>query len=182
MKRVITATTLAIVLAAIPSFAQVGEGRGAGGLPQTVQWGMQQAMRDLEAESLGITEETMAEKVGADVLRDFVDGAVLRLVLSPEGRFTAYTLEGGDLVSFKLGKQSIELSGEGEWEDPWVSRSGEYQLPKKPQKLSLNLNAGGQEVEVECYNKFGKREEPVTYYVGPLNGLFCMGLAEDETG
>jgi len=35
---------------------------------------------------------------------------------------------------------------------------------------------------VECYNKHGKSEKDVTYYVGPLNGLFCMGLADEDAG
>ena len=153
-----------------------------GGLPQTVQWGMQQAMRDLEAKSLGITEEYMKEEVGAEALQDFIEGAVVRLILSPEGSFAAYTLEGGDLVSFKLGKQQVAVTGDGDWEDPWVARSGEFAAPKKPQKLTLNLDARGQEVQVECFNKYGKSETDVTYYVGPLNGLFCMGLTDEDVG
>ena len=181
MKKTIIVVAVSLLLAAAPSFPQAGQ--GTGGLPQSVQWGMQQAMRDLENESLGITEETMAAEVGADVLKKFVDEAVVRLVLSPEGKFTAYTLEGGELVSFKLGKQSVKMAGEGDWEDPWVSRTGDYEVPKRPQKLSLTLDARGQKIDVECFNKFGKPEQDVTYYVGPLNGLFCMGLAnEDETG
>jgi hypothetical protein len=179
MKHSMIATVIALLAGAAPSFGQAGQ--GTGGLPQSVEWGMQQAMRNLENESLGITEETMAAEVGDEVLASFIEGAVVRLVLSPDGTFTAYTLEGGDLVSFKLGKQSIELSGEGEWEDPWVSRTGDYEVPKRPQKLSLTLDALGQKVDVECFNKFGKPEKDVTYYVGPLNGLFCMGLADDET-
>lgn len=162
--------------------APISAQRDTGSLPQTVQWGMQQAMRDLEEKSLGITVETMQEEVGAEALQEFVDGAVVRLILSPSGGFAAYTLEGGDLVSFKLGKQEVAVEGEGEWEDPWVARSGEYSIPKKPQKLSLQLDAQGQEVVVECFNKYGKSESDVTYYVGPLNGLFCMGLTDEDVG
>lgn len=178
MKKILTLAVVSLFLAASPSFPQAGQ--GSGGLPQSVQWGMQQAMRDLENESLGITQETMAAEVGADVLKKFVDEAVVRLVLSPDGKFTAYTLEGGELVSFKLGKQSVKMTGEGDWEDPWLSRKGDYEVPKRPQKLSLSLDARGQTIDVECFNKFGKPEHDVTYYVGPLNGLFCMGLTDEE--
>jgi len=177
MKRIIHFTLTALLLAATPALAQ-----DTGTLPQTAQWGMQQALRDLETRSLGITEETMKEEVGAEALQEFIDGAVVRLVLSPSGAFSAYTLEGGDLVSFKLGKQAFEVTGDGDWEDPWVARSGEYAVPKKPQKLSLTLDARGQEVLVECHNKFGKPDQDVTYYVGPLNGLFCMGLTNENPG
>jgi len=141
---------------------------------------MQQAMRDLEAKSLGITEEYMKEEVGAEALQDFVEGAVVRLILSPGGSFAAYTLEGGDLVSFQLGKQEVAVTGDGDWEDPWVARSGEFSTPKKPQKLTLSLDAKGQEVQVECFNKYGKSEQNVTYYVDPLNGLFCMELTDED--
>lgn len=178
MKKALALAAVSLLLLAVPSFPQAGQ--GTGGLPQSVQWGMQQAMRDLENESLGITQETMSQEVGADVLKLFVDEAVVRLVLSPAGTFTAYTLEGGELVSFKLGKQSIKMTGEGDWEDPWVSRTGDYEIPKRPQKLTLTLDALGQKTDVEYFNKFGKPEEDVTDYVGPLNGLFCMGLAKEE--
>jgi hypothetical protein len=50
---------------------------------------------------------------------------------------------------------------------------------KKPQKLTLKLDADGREDLAECFNKFGKSEQDATYYVGPLNGLFCMGLADE---
>ena len=175
-------TSECLFLAALLAWVNPVSAQDTGGLPQQVQWGMQQAMRDLENRSLGVTEEAMKEEVGAEVLQEFIDGAVVRLVLSPDGKFSAYTLEGGELVSFELGKQKVEMVGDGDWEDPWVARSGEYEVPKKPQKLSLKLDAQGQEVLVECYNKFGKPEQDVTYYVGPLNGLFCMGLTEDEAG
>lgn len=179
MKRILTIAAVALLVVVGPAFPQAGQ--GTGGLPQSVQWGMQQAMRDLENESLGITEEAMAAEVGEEVLASFVEGAVVRLVLTPDGRFMAYTLEGGELVSFKLGKQAIQLSGEGDWEDPWVSRTGEYEIPKRPQKLTMILDALGQEVVVDCFNKFGKPEENVTYYIGPLNGLFCLGLTDQGT-
>ena len=115
MKKFCCSLVLVLLAPFSPLSAQTQD---TGGLPQAVQWGMQQAMRDLETQSLGITEETMAEEVGAEALEEFIAGAVVRLVLSPTGSFAAYTLEGGD----------------------------------------------------------------VTYYVGPLNGLFCMGLADEDVG
>lgn len=168
----------ALLLAAIPALAQFD----TGGLPQEVQRGMEQAMRDLENKSLGITVEAMAASVGEEELQGFLDGAVVRLVLNPEGNYTAYSLEGGELVSFKLGKQQVSTPAEGELQDRWVKTSGDFEVPKRPQKLSLTMSAGGREVTVDCYNKYGQAEEDVTYYVGPLNGLFCMGLADEQVG
>jgi hypothetical protein len=41
------------------------------------------------------------------------------------------------------------------------------------------MKAGAREVTVDCSNQFKRAEQPVTYYVGPLDGLFCMGLADE---
>lgn len=119
--------------------------RDTGGLPQTVQWGMEQAMPDLEARSLGITQEAMIGEVGAETM------------------------------------QAFAVTDEGDWQDPGVVRS-EYSVPKNPQELTLTFDARGREVKVARYNKFGKAESAVTYYVGPLKGLFCMGLADEGIG
>ena len=177
MTKRIALTIVLLLIAASPSFAQ----RDTGGLPQQVQWGMEHAMRDLEEKSLGITVESMEESVGKEALQDFIDGAVIRLILSPEGQYTSYALEGGDLMSFTLGKKEFAIGSEWESEDDWIKTTGEFSVPKKPQKLALKVSAQGQEISVECYNKYGQTESDVTYYIGPLNGLFCMGLSDTNT-
>ena len=108
---------------------------------------------------------------------------MVRLELHPDGRFTSYSMLGGELVSFKVGKESF-ATGE-EWsldENEWVQRSGEFTVPKKAQKISLTVQAGEQEVTAKCFNKYSGSEGPITFYVGPLDGYFCMGLSEEKGG
>ena len=160
-----------------PSLAQIG----TGDIGQQARRGMEMAMLDLESQSLGVTEESMKESIGEEALATFLEGAVVRLELYPDGRFTSYSMLGGDLVSFKVGKESF-ATGE-EWsldENEWVQRSGEFIVPKKAQKISLTVQAGENEVTAKCFNKYRGADGPVTFYVGPLDGYFCLGLLDEE--
>ena len=160
-----------------PSPAQIG----TGDIGQQARKGMEMAMMDLENQSLGITEEAMKESIGEAELQSFLDGAVVRLVLEPEGRFTSFAMLGGDLVSFTVGKQQV-TTGE-DWtldENEWVQRSGEFEVSKKAQKVSLTVRAGETEVTAKCFNKYRASDGPVTFYVGPLEGYFCLGLLDEE--
>ncbi len=159
-----------------PSLAQIG----TGDIGQQARRGMEMAMMDLENQSAGITEEAMKESIGEAELRAFLDGAVVRLELYPDGRFTSSSMLGGELVSFKVGKESF-MTGE-EWsldENEWVERSGEFTVPKKAQKISLTVQAGEDEVTAKCFNKYNAADGPITFYLGPLEGYFCMGLLDE---
>jgi hypothetical protein len=160
-----------------PSPAQIG----TGDVGQQARRGMEMAMMDLENQSLGITEEAMKESIGEAELQAFLDGAVVRLVLEPEGKFTSSAMLGGDLVSFTVGKQRV-TTGE-DWvldENEWVQRTGEFEVPKKAQKVSLTVRAGETEVTAKCFNKYRGTDGPITFYVGPLDGFFCLGLLDEE--
>lgn len=179
-RRVILGAAVSLLLAGA-SQAQLNDG----GLSQQMRRSMEQAFEDLYNASEGLvapTQDSFEERVGKEKLDAFIDGSVVRLSLEPDGSFSAYALEGGELLSFNLGKASVELAGDEEWVDPWYKRVGSVEVPKKPQKLELNIRAGDSEVQVECHNKYGRTETRVTYYVGPLDGLFCMGLADAGEG
>lgn len=159
-----------------PSRAQPG----AGGMDQQTRRGMEMAMMDLESRSLGITQEAMTESIGEAELEAFLSGAVVRLVLLPDGRFTSYSMLGGELVSFRVGKE--EFTTGDEWsldENEWVQRSGEFNMPKKAQKVSLTVQAGDREITAKCFNKYRGADGPMIFYVGPLDGYFCLGLLEE---
>lgn len=179
-------TLILVVLAAAaaiagPSFAQGGT--DAGGLGQQTQRAMQSAMDDLFNAGMGMpSPESLEEKVGKEKVDAFLAGAVVKLTFMPDGEYKALAQEGGEVVSFKLGKDKFTPSLDEEYEDGWLIREGEFKMPKRAQKLSLDLKAGLTEVTVECHNKYGKSEEPVTFYVGPLDGLFCVGFTEAVDG
>jgi hypothetical protein len=160
-----------------PARAQLGTGE----IGQQARRGMEMAMMDLENQSLGITQEAMEESIGQEELQAFLDGAVVRLVLNPDGRFASSSMLGGELISFTVGKETF-TTGE-EWsldENEWVQRSGEFKIPKKAQKVSLTVKAGDQEVTAKCFNRYKASDGPITFYLGPLDGYFCLGLVDEE--
>ena len=163
-----------LLLTAASAYGQQDE------LPQEAQWAIEQSIRTLQNKGLMTTQVLLEESVGEEKVQEFLDGAVVRLILNPGGSFDAYCLEGGEVVSISLGKQRITLADEGSREEAWIRKSGDFMVPKRLQKLSLTLRAGGPEVTVNCYNKYRKSKRVVTYYVGPLDGLFCMGLVEGD--
>jgi hypothetical protein len=176
MRYSLVSAIVGLLLFAGPSLAQPG----SGGLPQEARRGMEMAMQDLENKTLLVTRESMGQQFGEEEMTTFLDGAVVRLTLYPDGKYEVFSLSGGEVVSFKLGKESVSIDQEGVWEDEWLKKSGECGIAKRAQYLSLIVSAGPQKVAVNCFNQYRKKDGVVTYYVGPLDGLFCLGLAEEE--
>ncbi len=173
------------LLAAAAVGAAPAVSQDAGSLGQQTQRAMQTAMDDLYNAGLGMpSPESLEEKVGKEKVDAFLAGAVVKLTFTPDGVYKAVAKEGGEVVSFRLGKDELTPAADEEYADGWLIRKGEFKMPKKAQKLSLDLKAGPTRVTVECHNKYGKSEDPVTFYVGPLDGLFCIGFteAEEEAG
>ena len=155
-----------------PALAQIG-----GDLPQEAQKGIQASILRLESQGAMATRAGLEELIGPRKLAAFLDGAVAKLTIMPDGTFEAMSREGGDIVSFDLGKTTIATPDEAVVEAGWRRKTGRLVLAKRQQKLALSLRAGTREVTVACYNKYRKSKEPITFYVGPLDGLFCMGLS-----
>lgn len=155
--------------------------RDTGGLPQQMQRNMESAMTTLQNQGLMTNHEALAESVGAEALDSFLRGAVAKLTFYPDGSYAAFARQGGELLSFQLGKQTVTNSGSAVDADDWLKTTGSFQQPKKKgADLSLKLSAGGRSVDVDCFNKYLISDKPVTFYVGPLNGLFCLGMADEE--
>ncbi len=183
MKRPIPQTfrslLVALTIVALPTaaFAQFDDG----GLGQQTQRAMESAMDDLfNADQGPPTAESLQEKVGKEKVDAFIQNAVVKLTFLPEGAYTAEALEGGEVIFFKIGKEKFTPSEDEQYADGWLTRTGEYNQPKKAQKLVLQLKAGPTEVTVNCHNKYSQSEQPITFYVGPLDGLFCVGFTEEE--
>lgn len=141
---------------------------------------MEERRRTIEDSERGITREEMMESVGEEQMEAFLSAALVRLVLSPEGKFTSYTMPGGELVSFKLGRKVIPAGEDSSpEEDDWVVRTGNFVVPKRPQTVTLSVKAGDREITTQCFNDFGPSEQPMTFHLGLLGGVFCVGLVED---
>lgn len=174
LSKICCATGLAALMA-FPVAAQLG-----GDLPQEAKKGMETAMLQLESQGAMTTRASLAQTVGQDKIDRFLAGAVLKLQLAPDGSYEVSTKPGGELVSFDLGKQSVKTPASASMHEQWQVRVGSFEVPKRQQKVKLTMRAGSREVTVDCFNRYRKTKEPVTFYVGPLNGLFCLGLAEDD--
>ena len=168
-----------VLLLAASALAQRG---GVGGLPQQVRKGMERAMQRLENKQFMTTLESLEQSIGPEEVAGFLEGALVRLALYPDGSFAAYSIEGGEVVSFSLGKQKVAIAPGPVKKENLLKQTGKFSAPRRPQDISLTLRGQGQEVTVDCFNKYRKRKVAVTFYVGPLDGLFCMGLAEEHSG
>ena len=176
---ILTAAILATAGAALAQFG--GGGAGSGELEQQTQRAMQSAFDDLYNQGMTMpTSTSLEELVGKEKVDAFLAKAVVKLTFLPDGAYKAYALEGGEVISIKLGKEKMSPSEDEEYVDGWLIRDGAFTVPKKAQKLSMELKAGPTEVTVDCHNKYSKSEQPVTFYVGPLDGLFCIGLTEEQ--
>ncbi len=187
MSHTTRAFVMSLALAAATAAAAVAQGAGGSGtgdLGQQTQRAMQTAMDDLFNQGLGMpSSESLEEKVGKEKLDAFLANAVVKLTFNPDGVYKAVAKEGGEIVSFRLGKDELTPGADEEYDQGWLIRQGKFKMPRKAQKLSLDLKAGPTRVTVECHNKFAKSEDPVTFYVGPLDGLFCVGFTEaDKAG
>ena len=141
---------------------------------------MEERRRTIVDTERGITQEAMMESIGEEQMKAFLDAALVRLVLSPDGKFTSYTMPGGELVSFKLGRKAISTGKETtQDENDWAVRTGEFAVPKRPQTVTLLVKAGDAELDTQCFNEFEPSGEPVTFHLGLLEGVFCIGLVED---
>ena len=176
---VLSKTCCAALLAAFLSLPATAQFDG-GDLPQEAKKGMEAAMLNLESQGAMSTRAGLAETVGQAKIDRFLEGAVLKLQLAPDGSYEVSTKPGGELVSFRLGKQTFETPADASMHEQWQVRVGSFEVPKRQQKLKLTMRAGSREVTIDCFNRYRKSKEPVTFYVGPLNGLFCMGLAEED--
>lgn len=141
---------------------------------------MEERRRTLVDTEHGITQEEMMESIGEEQMAAFLDAALVRLVLSPEGKFTSYTMPGGELVSFKLGRKTVSTGKDSSiGEDDWVVRTGEFAVPKRPQSVTLSIKAGDKQIDTKCFNEFGPSDQPVTFHMGMLEGVFCIGLVDE---
>ena len=141
---------------------------------------MEERRRTIVDSERGITEEEMMASIGEEQMEAFLEAALVRLVLSPEGKFTSYTMPGGELVSFKLGRKTVSTgTGSTLDENDWVVRNGEFAVPKRPQSVTLLVKAGDREIQTRCFNEFVPSDQPVTCHMGLLEGVFCVGLVDE---
>ena len=175
--------TLAIVLtlAVTPAFGQRAGDMMGGDLPQQYGNNINDKLEHRMVVDAMLADRTELEQYySPEQVAAFFEQAVVKVTFYAGGTYVAYARQGGDVVELALGRTKIEL-GERTWRSgDWQLRAGEYAVPKRSQPVSLGLAVHGNRVAVECVNRYEQGDETVTFYVGPMNGLLCIGFLDAE--
>lgn len=109
-------------------------------------------------------------------LAAFVDESMAKLTLYPDGRFAAFAKPGGGFVEFKLGGKKFAVAEQTQRDAAWLTIAGEFEVPKRSRPVQLKLQAGGRDIPLDCAGMFEPGDGPVTFWVGDLRGLNCLGF------
>ncbi len=169
--------TLALLLVASSASAQFG----GQDLPDTAVKGMQANITRHQDMRQMADGEALRARYGEQELAAFVDGSMAKLTLYPDGRFAAFAKPGGGFVEFKLGGKRFAVEDQTAREAAWLTADGEFEVPRRARAVQLKLQAGGREIPVDCAGMFEPGDEPVTFWVGNLRGLTCLGFEGTES-
>lgn len=170
----------ALLLAVTPIWAQrVGDLFG-GDLPQEYANDINNKFDLMRLEEMRNDPAVLERFASADQLELFLANAVVKVSFYPDGSYVAYALPGGEIQSIKLGRKSVKPGIETLESGDWLLRPGQFVAPKRSQSVTMRLAAAGTEISVECMNKFESSDETITFYVGPMNGLLCLGLVDED--
>jgi hypothetical protein len=116
----------------------------------------------------------------ASMLEPSFEGTFVKVTLYPDGSYAVLSQPGGEVTGFKVGKANVTTGGETWESDGWNLKAGEYAAPKRRSEVTINISARGQQMEVECLTRFERSEHAITYFIGPMNGMQCLGMADDS--
>lgn len=168
----------ALLLFATPSYAQrVGDLMG-GDLPPEAKSGIEATINDARNNNFAERAAALANGATDEQLEAFFDGAVARVSLLPDGTWLASAKQGGEIVSVAIGKAEIHPGASRTPVDGWLAQAGNWEGAKRLQAVTMTLAAGGREITVKCLNKYRPSDNTISYWVGPMNGLMCLGLEE----
>lgn len=182
-KQILFAAALAILTATFavaPAAAQTASDMFGGDLPQEYGRGIDGKFHQMRVTDMLSDPAYLEQFYTPEQLEQFFDNTVVKVTFYPDGSYIAYARSGGELSGLKLGKKSIDPTTQAWESDHWSLKAGSYASTKRPQKVTLKLAAAGNQVEVECMNKFEQSDSTLTFYVGPLVGLRCLGLVDEE--
>jgi hypothetical protein len=115
----------------------------------------------------------------ASMLKAFFDGTFVKVSLYPDGSYAVLSQPGGEVTGFKVGKVKVQTGGQTWISDGWNLKAGEFATPKRRSAVTINISARGQQMEVECKTRFERSDHAITYFIGPMNGMQCLGLTDD---
>ncbi len=168
-----------VLLLAASALAQRG---GVGGLPQQVRKGMETAMQRLENKQFMTTLESLEQSIGPEEVAGFLEGAVVRLALYPDGSFAAYSIEGGEVVSFSLGKQKVAIAPGPVKKENLLKQTGKFSAPRRPQDLGHLLVCVPLPLHRSSFSGGLRYTESLNYQVVQFSGIgsAAEGAVEDH--
>lgn len=167
-------------LATAPAQAQrVGELFG-GDLPEEYVNDISAKFDQMRVEEMKNDPAFLEQFYTREQLDLFFTNTVVEVTVYPDGSYLAYTRPGGELLEIEIGKKRFTPAVDVLSSEPWILRAGELATPRRRQAVTLKLAARDNEISVECLTKLERTDRTITYYVGPLNGLVCLGLVDDE--
>lgn len=176
-----TLLILALVLAVTPAFAQRAGELFGGDMGAHYSNDISAKFDQMTVQDIINNPAYLKSVIPAEQLQAFFEHTVIKVSLYPDGTYAALSKAGGEVVGLKLGKKAVAIAGPLYDSDGWGLKAGEYAVPKRAQKLSLTFAARGNEATVVCATPFSRSDQAITYYVGPMNGLMCLGLADDDS-
>ena len=176
-----TILAILLTLAVTPAFAQRASDIMGGDLGQAYGNSLNSKFEHEMAVSAMLADPAELERYfSAEQVEAFFDQAVVKVSFYPDGSWVAWARQGGEVAALRLGRKKIEIGG-GAWTSgDWRLRAGDFVVPKRSQPVSLTLAAQGNSVAVDCLNRYEHADETVTFYVGPMNGLMCIGFVDAE--
>ena len=175
-----TILVAALILSVSPAIAQQAGDLFGGDIGQNYANNITNKFNSMTVEDIADDPAYLEKTYSRAALDNFFSNTVIKVSLYPDGSYAALAQSGGEVVGIKLGKQKMAVGGPIYDSEGWGLKAGEYVIPKRAQNLALTFAARGQEMTVECATRFSRSEHAITFFVGPMNGLQCLGLADDS--
>ncbi len=169
----------ALILTVAPAYAQTAADLFGGDLPQEYGRDIAGKFNQMTVDAIAANPAYLESIYPASMLKAFFDGTFVKVSLYPDGSYAVLSQPGGEVTGFKVGKTKVQTGGQTWISEGWNLKAGEYAAPKRRSTVTISISAGGQQMEVECKSRFERSEHAITYYIGPLNGMQCLGLADD---
>ena len=180
MRKLLTLAAV-LTLAVTPAFAQRASDIMGGDLGQQYGNSLNSKLEHQRAvDSMLADPAELEQYFSAAQVETFFEHSVVKVSLYPDGSYVVYARQGGEVEALKLGRKKVELGGRSWESDHWRLSAGEFPLPKRALPLSLQVAAAGNKMAVDCMNRYEPSDETVTFYVGPMNGLMCIGFVDAE--
>jgi hypothetical protein len=170
----------ALILAVAPAYAQTAGDIFGGDLGPQYSRNIDSQFQRMTVEAIASDPAYLQKIYPTAMLERFFEGTFVKVSLYPDGSYAVLSQPGGDVTGFKVGKSHVKTSSQTWDSDGWNLKAGEFAAPKRRSEVTISISARGQQMDVECKTRFERSEHAITFYIGPMNGMQCLGMADDN--